>query len=301
MLLSDFIQDALSSLEFYSKEEARSLVNLLLNEKYGIEKFTHILEPKFTLTAQQLDSLQSDLSRLQKSEPIQYIIGETNFYGRDFHVNKHVLIPRPETEQLCSLVLEQLSCITQNYDCEKGFISNESIGKGATKVLDLCTGCGCIAWTIALEAKFTKAWAVDISKKALKVASNQPFDPNRKPEFILADVLAGPLKSQIEGDFDIIISNPPYVRESEKKLMRKNVLDYEPDLALFVEDSNPLVFYKAIIEWAKAKLKQGGWVFLEINEDFGKEITDLYLVGGFQNVSIVKDFFEKDRFLIAQK
>ncbi len=305
MLLSKFIKHALSSLKtIYPKEEARSLMDLLLKEKYGIEKFKHILEPKFTLTAQQLNFLNSDLARLQKFEPIQYILGKTNFYGRDFNVNKNVLIPRPETEQLCSLALEKL-LVEESITGVSRDVTKTEIGKVSgleeIKVLDLCTGCGCIAWTLALEASSTKVWAVEMSKEALEVASNQPFDPSRKPEFIVADVLAGPQQSPVQGDFDMIISNPPYVRESEKKLMRDNVLEYEPSLALFVEDPNPLIFYKAILEWTKNKLKPGGWLFLEINEAFGKETAAIYSNADFQNVSVVKDFFDKDRFVLAQK
>lgn len=314
MLLKKFMEKSVASLgKLYPKEEADSLVNLLLKERYGIEKYTYVLYPDFKLSDSQVDSLNSDLSRLQAHEPIQYILGKTSFYGRDFNVNKNVLIPRPETEELCSLVLEKLlalekiSCFNHNQD--NGEKTRTHVEK--LRVLDLCTGGGCIAWTIALEANNAEVWAVDISKEALEVAASQPFDKNKKPEFICVDVLAASKNKFIElyqnnndffpEKFDIIISNPPYVRESEKKLMRRNVLDYEPSLALFVEDDNPLLFYKAILEWAKAVLKPEGWVFLEINEAFGKSIEGLYSKSGFQKVSVIKDIFDKDRFIAAQK
>ncbi len=297
---------------FYPKEEARSLVSLLLEEKYGIEKYQHILKPEYTLDSQQIEYLNSAIVRLQAAEPIQYILEKATFHGREFNVNNNVLIPRPETEQLCTLALEKIATIIS-----KEFLN--STDKSAredskiVRVLDLCTGSGCIAWTLALEAESTEVeargievWAVDISKEALELASNQPFDQSKRPKFMQADVLDSPkaTSSQIchlEDYFDIIVSNPPYVRESEKQHMRANVLDYEPGLALFVADTNPLVFYKAVLEWAKAKLNPKGWVLLEINEEFGKETADLYSNAGFQNISVIKDFFEKDRFVVAQK
>lgn len=173
----------------------------------------------------------------------------------------------------------------------------------SVRILDLCTGSGCIAWTLALEISGSEVTAVDISEGALAVASSQDFSEEIartsavSPVFMKADVLAGPSVSGLSGRYDILVSNPPYVMDKEKTLMRPNVLDHEPHLALFVSDDDPLVFYRAIAGWALAVLKQDGYGIVEINEALGLQTADLFRDAGLRDVRIIKDLSDRDRFV----
>ena len=210
-----------------------------------------------------------------------------------------MLIPRPETEILCKKAVEEALRIKR---------LREAYGKNAeaVKVLDLCTGSGCVAWTLALEVPGIRVTGVDISEDAVDVASNQDFSRELKknsaiaPEFIKADIMDTDILEQF-GKFDMILGNPPYVREKEKTAMRTNVLAFEPALALFVPDDDPLLFYRHISVWAKEKLQSGGTAYLEINEFLGKETAELFRSCGFRNVKLVKDFNERDRFVSFEK
>ena len=284
MLLRDFISGArlaMTSAEAmspgYSAEESKALVARLCKEVLGVESYTHIIEPSLEIPPVKEPVLREALTRLLKGEPIQYILGYEYFMDRRFNVSPAVLIPRPETEILCREAL--------------------ALSREGDRALDLCTGSGCIAWTLSLAGLQTVA--VDISPEALAVASSQPFD-GPSPKFLLKNVLEGPSGFE-EGLFDLIVSNPPYVRESEKALMRKNVLDYEPSLALFVKDADPLVFYNAVASFAKLLLKPGGHGFVEINEAFGKETAAIFSAAGFSEVRILRDFDTKMRVVTFKK
>jgi release factor glutamine methyltransferase len=216
--------------------------------------------------------------------PVQYVMGKSYFYGRRFNVSTSVLIPRPETELLVREVVNAWN---------------------AGRIIDLCTGSGCIAWTLALEMPGTEVTAVDISDEALKVAAGQDFSEEMKssgalaPSFVKADVLGSP--SDELGQFDVLASNPPYVMESEKALMRKNVLEHEPHLALFVSDEDPLLFYRAVGQWALSLLKPGGFGIVEINEALAPETERVFRDLHFRNVRTVKDLNEKDRFVVFER
>jgi release factor glutamine methyltransferase len=179
----------------------------------------------------------------------------------------------------------------------------EAAAKLNPRVLDLCTGSGCIAWTLALELPRAEVTAVDISDGALAVASAQDFADEMArtgataPEFLKSDILAPASQKSFSGKYDIILSNPPYVMDSEKALMRSNVLDYEPHLALFVADSDPLVFYRAVAQWAAALLAPDGVGLVEINEALGEETAEVFRLEGFLNAVVIKDLYEKDRFV----
>ena len=216
---------------------------------------------------------------LRKFKPLQYVLGETEFNGMRFYVNESVLIPRPETEELVSLIVEQ------NKD------------KKDLQIIDLGTGSGCIAVSLSTALQ-TQVLAVDISEEALKIARKNAKLNKANVLFKTYDILSGASDGLIEGQFDIIVSNPPYVREQEKQLMHDNVLKYEPDLALFVEDSNPLLFYKAIAKLANAKLSKDGQLWLEINEYLGKETKEL-LLEYFSNVQLIMDYKSNERFIKA--
>ena len=268
----------------FPEREAREMVLLYLEDVHGIRKLTHILEPSYEVASEVSEVSLAAFDRMASGEPIQYIIGKAHFYGREFNVSPSVLIPRPETEVLCRDVVEHCS------------------RNSGLKILDMCTGSGCIAWTLALEMPGSDVTAVDISDGALSVATSQDFAQEMAvtgagaPRFMKADVL-GEVPSGTEASFDLIVSNPPYVMDSEKALMRSNVLDHEPHLALFVPDDNPLLFYSAVARWASILLVPDGYGIVEINEALGPQTAEVFRAAGFSNVEIVQDLNDRDRFV----
>jgi release factor glutamine methyltransferase len=282
MLLKELIikgTETISSL--YPDGEAKEMVYAFLEHHIGTKRHTHIMEPMYEVVDDLAEVALAAFQRMASGEPLQYIIGKAWFYNREFKVSPDVLIPRPETEVLVS---EALS------------------GSRPSRVLDLCTGSGCIAWTLALEMPGTEVVAVDVSYEALKVASSQEFSQEMAktgalaPEFIQSDVLAEELGPAIEGKFDILVSNPPYVMNKEKELMRVNVLDHEPHLALFVPDDDPLLFYRAIAGHASRFLSPEGFGLVEINEALGEETADVFRASGFE-ARVIRDLSDKDRFV----
>ena len=288
MLLADFIHEGVRRLEsLYPSPEARGMVLMLCEEKLGTTNYTPVIEPQTAVPADREAELLDDLRRLCAGEPLQYVLGFAEFCDHRFAVGPGVLVPRPETELL---VAEGVNAL-RGMDLDR-----------APRVLDLCTGSGCIAWSIALEITDAEVVGVDLSETALDYAVNQfpavgSDDPDTEfPVFVQADVLDTEQDFPF-GPFDLIVSNPPYVRESEKTLMRPNVLDYEPALALFVPDCDPLLFCRAIARWAQRFLRPGGVGLAEINESLGAETAAVFRDAGFKNVQIHRDFFRKDRFI----
>ena len=290
MLLSQFIREGSRELEaLYPHEEAQSLVLRLVQDVGGFKPYDHIVRPDLEAPAE----LSEALDRLLACEPLQYVVGFQEFYGRRFIVRPGVLIPRPETE-----ILVREACI-------------KALEIEEPRVLDLCTGSGCIAWSVQMEVPRAHVTAVDISEEALAVARDQkPYDlipndaekgvsgskmPSHDPEFVQADVL----QEQIfpGAPFDILVANPPYIRDSEKAQMHRNVLEHEPELALFVPDDDPLVFYRAIAAHAIHSLKPGGWGMVEINEALGEETAAVFEVAGLKVLEIIPDFYGRDRFV----
>ena len=275
------------------------MVLMFLQHSIGTSRHTHILEPAYEVSEDACVEAMSAFERMASGEPIQYIIGKAYFYDREFRVTPDVLIPRPETELL---VREALNWAHLS-------------GRKSMRIADLCTGSGCIAWSMALELPGSEVIAVDISDGALSVAAGQRFDGVGiagaqqfagvqegtacavAPKFIKADVLASPPEGL--GSFDMILSNPPYVMDKEKALMRKNVLDHEPWLALFVSDDDPLLFYRAIASWAKDLLMVGGLCLVEINEALGAETAQVFIEAGFHHVEVIQDLNSRDRFVRA--
>lgn len=298
MLLKELIlkgTETISSL--YPDGEAKEMVYAFLEHHLGTKRHTHIIEPMYEVADDLAEGALSAFQRMASGEPLQYVTGLADFYGRQFRVTPDVLIPRPETEILCHNVLtEGMGCQA----CGDGIFAPSRRGRGPQNILDLCTGSGCIAWTLALEMPGAEVTAVDISDGALAVASSQDFSGeiartgSTAPKFVKADVLAGP---SLSGQYDILVSNPPYVMDKEKELMRPNVLDHEPHLALFVSDDDPLLFYRAIAQWALVVLKIGGYGIVEINEALGPQTADIFQSAGFCNVKIVKDLADRDRFV----
>ena len=265
----------------YEENEAKSIVYLLLEHYLNLSK-TDILLDNFV---NQPFDFQDIIIRLKAQEPVQYIIGETEFYGRKFKVTPDTLIPRPETEELVQLVVSSWP------------LAVGSVAQSPISVLDLGTGSGCIAISLACELPNAQVYAYDISEKVLKIAKENANRNNVNVIFEQLDILNCPPSSF--PPFSIIVSNPPYVMNAEKSEMEQNVLDYEPHLALFVEDSNPLIFYKAIAEFAFKNLIINGLCVVEINQAFGLETAELFWNQGFRYVEVVKDMFGKDRMVKA--
>ena len=265
----------------YEENEAKSIVYLLLEHYLNLSK-TDILLDNFV---NQPFDFQDIIIRLKAQEPVQYIIGETEFYGRKFKVTPDTLIPRPETEELVQLVVSSWP------------LAVGSVAQSPISVLDLGTGSGCIAISLACELPNAQVYAYDISEKVLKIAKENANRNNVNVIFEQLDILNFPPSSFLP--FSIIVSNPPYVMNAEKSEMEQNVLDYEPHLALFVEDSNPLIFYKAIAEFAFKNLIINGLCIVEINQAFGLETAELFWNQGFRYVEVVKDMFGKDRMVKA--
>jgi len=289
VLLSDFIRDGIARLEtLYPSPEARGLVLMLCEEKLGTKNYTHIIEPQTAIPAGREAELCGDLDRLCAGEPIQYVLGVAEFCGHRFAVGPGVLVPRPETELLVAEGVRAL---------------READLPDAPRVLDLCTGSGCIAWSVALEVRDADVVGVDRSETALQYARNQFPHPDpgaHHPLFLQADVLDTEQDFPY-GPFDLILSNPPYVLERERAQMRRNVLDYEPDLALFVPDADPLLFYRAIARWAQRFLRPGGAGAVEINESLGAETAAVFAGAGCKNVQILRDFYGKERIIRFQR
>ena len=300
MLLADFLKQGIAELEDqYPTAEARSIMLMLCEEVIGTKSYTHIVEPGYVIDKKGQKPLAEALSRLRSGEPIQYVIGRTEFCGRSFRVNPHVLIPRPETELLVREAVKLADRIKR---------MRIPYGKSAepVRVLDLCTGSGNIAWSVALSVPGTRVVGVDISEEALAVARGQNFSSELKasgalaPTFVAADILDTEQEFNY-GSFDLILSNPPYIMEKEKPLLRHNVLDFEPASALFVPDDDPLVFYRAVARWSERFLSPDGKGLTEINEVLGKETEALFREGGFSEAEIVKDFYDRNRFVFYRK
>ncbi|WP_245590580.1 peptide chain release factor N(5)-glutamine methyltransferase [Adhaeribacter aquaticus] len=220
------------------------------------------------------------IQRLQQHEPLQYVLGCAHFYGLELDVNPSVLIPRPETEELVDIIIR------------------ENKAKQDLRILDICTGSGCIPIALSVHLKTEKVFGLDISEPALAVARNNALKYKQDITWLQQNILEENINLE-PGSLDIIVSNPPYVLNQEKKLMRKNVLDFEPHLALFVPDTNPLLFYRRIAQLSFSLLKPNGALYFEINEGQATNLMPLLKELGYTTTQIIKDLFSKDRFVKA--
>ena len=270
----------------YDVGEAQAIVRTVLDVKYGMTLTDIICGKVNELSADEGKNLEEIIERLQKAEPVQYVLGEANFAGRTFHVEPGVLIPRPETAELCLWIEE-----------------NET----PKRILDICTGSGCIAITLALDIKDSVVEGWDISEDALRIAQDnaKALDATNvkiahHDALNLTQGLKGIHKSISDHEkWDVIVSNPPYICEKEKKDMAKNVLEHEPDVALFVPDEDPLRFYRAIAEYANIVLKPGGCLYFEINPIYEKEMREMLEKMHFINIETREDAFGKKRMMKA--
>lgn len=266
--------------DYYPENEADVLLFMALEEYTGLSRTKVLIEPDNRISESQLLKIHFAVKDLKNYRPIQYILGKTEFYGCQILVNPDVLIPRPETEELVEWVVKEIKT-------EKKI-----------SILDIGTGSGAIAISIKKHCPLARVEAFDISPLALETAKLNAKNNKVDIDFYLNDVLNPEFKSE-NFKFDIIVSNPPYVRMSERKQMKPNVLDYEPGLALFVEDENPLLFYEAIAEYALIHLNVNGKVFCEINQYLGDETEKLFHQKGLSNVKIKKDINDNIRFVMA--
>ncbi|MGB5818222.1 MAG: peptide chain release factor N(5)-glutamine methyltransferase [Saonia sp.] len=265
----------------YPLEEVNSFFYLMVEHYLGLERFVLALNPDMMITKEEEIPLFKGLAQLKLERPIQYILGRTHFMDLEFLVDEAVLIPRPETEELVMWAL----------DTERGL--NREIN-----ILDIGTGSGCIAVSLAKQLPKANVYAMDISREALEVAKQNAQRNDVTIEFMESDILS---MGTMAKNFDIIISNPPYVRELEKKDMDKNVKQYEPHAALFVSNENPLVFYEHIAQFAKYHLNDGGVIYVETNQYLGKETRCLLEDHNFLKIETKKDMFGNHRMLKAFK
>ncbi|MEW5675076.1 peptide chain release factor N(5)-glutamine methyltransferase [Flavobacterium enshiense] len=279
MLLKDYrtnFRDALSML--YDEQEIDSFFYILLEAFHEMKRVDLALNPNFELSGMQLLQWETVLAELKKQKPIQYILGETEFYGLPFYVNENTLIPRPETEELVDwIIMNNL----KNHDL---------------KILDIGTGTGCIAISLAKNLPNAKVYAMDVSEKALEVARKNAKRNGVEVEFLHQSILE---TDDLIVSFDSIVSNPPYVRNLEKEEIKENVLAFEPHLALFVEDHDALLFYRKITELATENLSENGQLYFEINQYLGKEMIQLLQKYNFQDIELRRDIYGNDRMIFG--
>jgi release factor glutamine methyltransferase len=266
----------------YNENESNQLIKMLIEHYFGFDRKHLALHPDEKISESEMLIIHFAVRELLANKPIQYIIGKTLFCERWFDVNENVLIPRPETEELVGHAVNFLK---------------KSSGK---RFLDIGTGSGCIAITIALDVEEAEATAIDISAEALELAGLNASKLNAKVNFQQMDILAQ-IDSYTEHAYDLIVSNPPYVTDTEKSFMKKNVIEWEPHLALFVNDNDPLQFYRRITDFSKFQLKSGGMLLFEINELYSKEVSSLLFENKFTNVIVINDIHGKSRFVSALK
>jgi protein-(glutamine-N5) methyltransferase, release factor-specific len=273
----NYIKDSLK--DFYSGEEVKSFIRIIMKHVCSLEPHQLLIDKDRKLPEAQRLQIETIVAQLQIYEPIQYILGVTTFYGRNYNVTPATLIPRPETEEL----VEYICC-------------NEK--EGGLHVLDIGTGSGCIAISLAALLRDAKLFAMDISKEALNVAKENALNNEVQITFMEMDILSQP---DFATPLDIIVSNPPYVLNDEKSGMERNVLDYEPHTALFVPDNDPLLFYREIAVFGQKHLTSNGRLYFEINAALGQATVDLLKEYNYRNVVLKKDIFGKDRMIKAEK
>jgi release factor glutamine methyltransferase len=302
MILKDILTIYHKELDvLFGKEEVDSFFNILIEHYLDLKRLHLVLEPQYVITEAEEQPLFEALVHLKSQKPIQYILGETEFYGLPFKVNEHTLIPRPETEELVALIIiNSKDELPQTNATET--VTSSGVEK-SYKILDIGTGTGCIAISLAKYLKNVKVYALDVCEEALIIAQQNAELNAVNIEFIHDDILNSRQTELISvfHKYDVIVSNPPYVRNLEKAEIQPNVLDNEPHLALFVDDEKPLQFYKAICEFALSNLKVNGTLYFEINEYLGSEMLALLEGYGFKNIELKKDLFGKDRMVKGVK
>ena len=290
--------------EIYPRSEINSFIRLIMERVCGLPPYKLLLGKDTELSDTEKTQIQEIVERLKNEEPLQYILGEADFYGLLFKVTPSVLIPRPETEELVDLIIKEQ-------------LPNK---ERPLRLMDIGTGSGCIAITLAHHLKQAEVYAMDISREALAIAYENAQKLHTDICFIENDILTYREKSttggmkiftptgeemtktpSFEGNLQLIVSNPPYIMQKEKREMEKNVLDYEPHLALFVPDNDPLLFYRQIARFGQQALSNDGFIYFEINAQCGEATAIMMEKEGYRNVSLIRDLSNKDRIIKAQK
>ncbi|MBO5902235.1 MAG: peptide chain release factor N(5)-glutamine methyltransferase [Alistipes sp.] len=263
--------------ELYGEDEGRQIAEMIVLAKGGISRNDLLVEPNKELEINDIDRI---IAELREWRPVQYIIGVASFDDMDLEVSEGVLIPRPETEELVEWVTSE--------------------APHGAKIVDVCTGSGCIAIALSRRVKSSRVWGIDISQDALAIARRNVAKYAPSVELVEGDAL-GDFSQLIDGEIDVVVSNPPYIPKSDSKLMRRNVTEHEPEIALFVEDSDPLLFYRSIARTALRVLRSGGKLYFEIYENFATEMVDMLTTEGYSNIVVREDFRAKQRMVCAEK
>ena len=263
--------------ELYGADEGRQIAEMIVLAKGVISRNDLLVEPNKELEINDIDRV---IAELREWRPVQYIIGTASFDDMELEVSEGVLIPRPETEELVEWVASEAPY--------------------GAKIVDVCTGSGCIAVALSRRVKQSRVWGIDISKEALSIARRNAEKYAPTIELVEGDALAD-FSQLIDEEVDVVVSNPPYIPNSDRKLMRRNVTEHEPSIALFVEDDDPLLFYRSIARTALRMLRSGGKLYFEIYENFATEMVDMLTNEGFVNVVVREDFRAKQRMVCAEK
>jgi release factor glutamine methyltransferase len=282
--------------EVYDEQESSNIAGLAIEHITGLSKTERIAEKHKELSKPQLDQLKSCVQKLKQHQPIQYIMNKAWFYGMELYVDKNVLIPRPETEELVKWIVDDVYASGKNVFDKKPM---EADATKQLKILDVGTGSGCIALTLKNQIPRAEVWGCDVSEEALTVARRNGSTLNIRVDFQGMNFLDEEQQLQLP-TVDIIVSNPPYVPLKDKDQMRSNVLDYEPHLALFVPDNDPLRFYKALSAFGKKRLYENGSIYMEIHEELGDAVVHLFKTEGYLHVELRKDMQGKERMVKVQ-
>ena len=268
----------------YDSDELKNIIELVIEHITNMTRAEQVKNKVPYLTCTQLENLDTITERLKKNEPVQYVLGEAWFAGMKFKVNKNVLIPRPETEELVDWIVKE---------SQKSIVESQNI-------IDIGTGSGCIPITIKKKLPEANVSAIDVCSEALFTATENAIELSTEVGFLLLDFLDEEKWKEL-GQYDIIVSNPPYIKQSEINTMHDRVKEFEPHLALFVPDNDALLFYKKLSAFSSDHLKPGGSLFLEINESLGKQVVNNFRSGGFSNIELRKDMQGKDRMIKAMR
>jgi len=282
----------------YDKRESENITDWVFESIGGIKRLHRISDKQKQLNNTLVEQLNAALQQLLAHKPVQYVLGEVWFYKMKLLVNEHVLIPRPETEELVEWVVEDVQRTMYEVRSKKN-LNIQHRTSNIVHLLDIGTGSGCIAIALKKELPDTEIFAIDVSEDALKVAKQNAQDQNTTINFLQLDFLNEDDWSSLQS-FDIIISNPPYIPENEKSKLAKNVINHEPHMALFVNDNDPFIFYKKIAVFADKHLKEMGKIFVEVHEDYAKEVQQIFAEKNF-TAEIKKDIYKRERMICAYK
>ena len=275
----------------YHEQEATNITDLAIEHVTGLLKTQRVSKKQTELSASQFSQLQKDLQRLKSNEPIQYVMNKSWFYGMELYVDKNVLIPRPETEELVEWIISDLKASGKDVFIRKSMEADETT---QLKILDIGTGSGCIALALKKAMPKAEVWGCDVSEEALNVARRNGSTLNIRVDFQGVNFLDEAQQKHLP-TVDIIVSNPPYVPLKDKEQMQPNVVAHEPHTALFVPDNDPLVFYRALAEFGKKRLYESGTIYMEIHEGLANEVVTLFNKQGYSNIELKKDMQGKDR------